>query len=197
MKAISIIENEHRSLAAVLHGMLYLVHDIRDHGTAPDFDLLGAMIYYIDAFPERYHHPKEDRYLFRALRSRCPEAEPLLDRLEGEHAAGARKIRDLEQLLARYQHGGASRFAQFLAAVEDYADFHWKHMRAEEEDVLPLARKHLLGRGLGGDRRGVPRSRRSDAGREGRRRVSGALHPHRQSRTATHRRGTGAQPRGR
>ena len=143
MKAISIIENEHRSLAAVLHGMLYLVHDIRDRGTAPDFNLLGAMIYYIDAFPERYHHPKEDRYLFRALRSRSPEAEPLLDRLEGEHAAGARRIRDLEQLLARYQHGGASRFLQFLAAVEDYADFHWKHMRAEEEDVLPLARKHL------------------------------------------------------
>ena len=46
------------SLAAVLHGMLHLVHAIRDRGALPDFNVLGAMIYYIDAFPERFHHPQ-------------------------------------------------------------------------------------------------------------------------------------------
>ena len=60
MQADRIIQDEHRSLAAVLHGMLYLVHDIRDRGAKPSFDVFGAMIYYIDAFPERFHHPKED-----------------------------------------------------------------------------------------------------------------------------------------
>jgi hypothetical protein len=30
-----------------------------------------------------------------------------------------------------------------MAAVEDYAAFHWEHMRAEEKEVLPLAEKHL------------------------------------------------------
>jgi len=30
VQAIRIIQEEHRSLAAVLHGMLYLVHEIRD-----------------------------------------------------------------------------------------------------------------------------------------------------------------------
>ena len=53
MEAIRIIQDEHRSLAAVLHGMLYLVHETRDRGAKSDFDLLGAMVYYIDAFPER------------------------------------------------------------------------------------------------------------------------------------------------
>ena len=28
-------------------------------------------------------------------------------------------------------------------AVDAYADFHWKHMRREETEVLPLAEKHL------------------------------------------------------
>ena len=93
MRAIHIIEDEHRSLAAVLHGLLYLVREIRDHGMKPPFDVLGAMVYYIDAFPERFHHPKEDGYLFLRLRARCPEARPLLDRLEAEHVAGAEKIR--------------------------------------------------------------------------------------------------------
>jgi hemerythrin-like domain-containing protein len=138
-----IIHDEHRSLAAVLHGMLHLVHAIRDRGVRPDFNVLGAMIYYIDAFPERFHHPKEDEYLFHFLRIRHPDAKPLLDRLQGEHRTGAEKIRTLEQTLARYQQGGAKEFASFLAAVEDYAEFHWQHMKTEENEVMPLARKHL------------------------------------------------------
>jgi len=143
MEAIRIIQDEHRSLAAVLHGMLYLVHEIRDRGTKPDFDVLGAMVYYIDAFPERFHHPKEDHYLFARLRLRHPDAALLLDRLQIEHRVGAQKIRTLEQALTRYQQGGATEFSPFMAAVESYAAFHWDHMRAEEKELLPLAEKHL------------------------------------------------------
>ncbi|HEV2979339.1 MAG TPA: hemerythrin domain-containing protein [Casimicrobiaceae bacterium] len=143
MEAIRIIQDEHRSLAAILHGMLYLVHEIRDRGANPDFDLFGAMIYYVDAFPERFHHPKEDQYLFWLLRIRHREATPLLERLQKEHRMGAEKIRTLEQALARYKQGGPTEFSKFMAAVEDYAAFHWEHMRAEEKEVLPLAEKHL------------------------------------------------------
>ena len=141
--AINVIRSEHRSIAAVLHGLLYLVGEIRAGRSAARFDALRAMVHYIDAFPERFHHPKEDAYLFRVLRIRCPDAVPLLDRLEGEHWTGAHKIRLLEQALARYQNGGAAEFPKFAAAVEDYAAFHWSHMRAEEDEVLPLAEKHL------------------------------------------------------
>jgi len=143
MQAIRIIRDEHRAIAAILHGMLFLVRKIRDRGATPDFNLFGAMIYYIDAFPERLHHPKEDRYLFHVLRIRHPDSVSLLDRLEDEHRTGAYKIRALEQALARYQHGGVSEFPDFAKAVEDYAAFHWNHMRAEEDEVLPLAEKHL------------------------------------------------------
>ena len=92
MKAIDIIHDEHRSLAAVLHGMLYLVRDIRLRGTEPKFDVLGAMVYYIDAFPERFHHPKEDAYLFRLLKLRYRDAAPLIEKkcgipvVTGSHA---------------------------------------------------------------------------------------------------------------
>jgi len=110
--------------------MLHMVREIREHAAEPNFEAFGAMVYYIDAFPERFHHPKEDRYLFRLLRLRCPQASAILDRLEEEHRIGAHKIRTLEQALARYQ-------------VDDYADFHWKHMGAEEKEVLPLARTYL------------------------------------------------------
>ena len=100
--SIRIIEDEHRSLAAVLHGMLYLVRQTREHGAKPDFKVLGAMLYYIDAVPERFHHPKEDKYLFALLRARCAEARPVLDRLQAEHRTGAEKIRSLAHALTRY-----------------------------------------------------------------------------------------------
>ena len=143
MRAIQIIEDEHRSLAAVLHGLLYLVREIRLRGTAPDFELLGAMLHYIDAFPERFHHPKEDAYLFRRLRERDPGAAQVLDRLEAEHRDGVKHIQRLKDALARYQHEGAREFAGFAKGVADFASFHWEHMRVEETDVLPRARKHL------------------------------------------------------
>jgi len=143
MEAIRIIKDEHRSLGAVLHGMLYLVHRTRDRGDKPNFDLLGAMVYYIDAFPEGFHHPKEDQYLFRLLRIRFPDSAEVLDRLKQEHRLGAEKIRTLEQALARYQQGGADEFSNFLTAVEAYAAFHWTHMKTEEHVILPMAEKYL------------------------------------------------------
>lgn len=143
MKALRVIYDEHHALSAVLHAMLQLVLDIRDHGEEPDFTLFSAMIYYIDAFPERFHHPKEDQYLFRMLRLRHPKSAPLLDRLHQDHVAGAEKIRTLEQALIRYQAAGDPEFSSFLAAVESYAAFHRMHMRTEEQEVLPLAREHL------------------------------------------------------
>src|SRR5579884_3922217 len=106
MQAVHTILDEHRSIAAVLHGMLYLVWEIRLRGTSPHFNVLRAMIYYIDTFVERFHHPKEDAYLFRALCLRYPDAAALIERLASEHRAGTGKIRLLEQTLTRYEAGG-------------------------------------------------------------------------------------------
>ena len=141
-QASTIILIEHRSLDAIIQGMLYLVRDIRI-GAKPNFEVLGAMVNYIDAFPERVHHPKEDAYLFKRLRERHAGAVPLLDSLEADHRKGAKKIRDLEQALMRYQRGGEPQFAAFEKAVAEYADFQWKHMSVEETEVLPLARQYL------------------------------------------------------
>jgi hemerythrin-like domain-containing protein len=143
VQAKRIIEDEHRSLAAVLHGMLYVIREIRYVRIKPDFVLLGAMVHYIDAFLEQFHHPKEDAYLFKLLGSRYPGAAPLLERLKQEHESGAVKLRKLQQALTRYQHGGSAQFPEFAALAADFAAFHWEHMRLEENDLLPLAARHL------------------------------------------------------
>ena len=143
MRAIRIIQDEHRALAAVLHGILYLVREIRYRGAKPNFDLFEAMVDYIHAFPERFHHPKEEAHLFPILRLRSVDAAALLDRLQGEHRASADKIRALERALAHYREEGAEAFAPFGAAVADYAAFHWDHAHAEENELLPLTEAFL------------------------------------------------------
>jgi len=143
MRAIEIIHDEHRSLAAVLHGMLFLIREIRlRHSPAP-FDVLGAMIHYIDAFPERFHHPKEDAYLFKRLVERLPSTAADVERVSSEHRRGAEMIRTLEHALFAYQHGGNAEFPKFAEAAAAYAAFHWEHMRFEEDVLIPMARTHL------------------------------------------------------
>jgi branched-chain amino acid transport system ATP-binding protein len=139
MQALSIIRDEHRSLAAVLHGMMYLVREIRLADTAPDFDVLEAMVGYVESFVERCHHPKEDRYLFRLLRRCRPEAIPLIERLEEEHRSGDARIRALRAALADYRARGAEAFPAFAAAAAGYSAFNYAHMRAEETEILPMA----------------------------------------------------------
>lgn len=143
MQAIRIIEHEHRSLAAVLHGLLYVMREIRYGGTEPDFGLLSAMLHYIDTFSERFHHPKEDAYLFERLGARNPAAASLIDRLQQEHHSGAVKLRALRQALMHYQQAGSTAFPEFAARAAGYAAFHWDHMRLEEDQLLPLAKAHL------------------------------------------------------
>jgi hemerythrin-like domain-containing protein len=72
--AIQTIRDEHRSISAVLHGLRYLAKQMVDSPVQPDFAVFRAMIRYIDEFPERLHHPKEEKYLFpgrRASRTPC------------------------------------------------------------------------------------------------------------------------------
>ena len=142
MKSIEIIRDEHRSIAAVIEGLRHVLAEIDARRMAPDFNLLAAMFRYIEAFPERLHHPKEDAYLFARLRLRRPDAAPLLDRLHAEHEQGRLRFAELKAALERYRKD-AGTFQSFRERVERYARFHWRHMRQEEDEVLPLAAEAL------------------------------------------------------
>lgn len=141
--ALRIIRDEHLAIASVLYSLRTLVRQIRDQNTAPDFRLLGAMLDYIVVFPERLHHPKEDRYLFAALERRCSEAAAAIRELQQQHRQGADLIENLKATLTAYIQNETAGFPAFAAAVEDYARFHWQHMIKEEDEILPLAERWL------------------------------------------------------
>lgn len=142
-KAIRILRDEHRSISAVLQGLQQLARMALNAAVQPEFAVFRAMIHYIDAFPERLHHPKEDDYLFARLLARDAAARPLVERLKAEHVEGARLVRELERAVLAFEAGWPQGAREFAAAVDAYADFHWKHMRCEERELLPLAEAAL------------------------------------------------------
>jgi hemerythrin-like domain-containing protein len=142
-ESIGIIQDEHRSISSVLQALKHLTRIAQDATIKPEFKAFRAMIRYIDEYPERLHHPKEDQFLFARLAARCPEARPLIERLESEHKEGARLIRELERALLFVEDSSPDGWTDFADMVEQYAQFHWDHMRLEEKELLPLAERHF------------------------------------------------------
>ena len=139
--ALNIIKDEHRSIAAVLHGMQELVRRIRERAAKIDPRVFKAMLYYLDTFTERMHHPKEDQYLFSPLRLIGGGHSALIAELEREHAEGENALRRVEQYLIRYEEGGEKEFPEFAREVDRFVEGYWEHMRKEEDQVFPLAEK--------------------------------------------------------
>ena len=143
MRLLQSLYDEHRAIAAVLAAMDALIRERRTHGKRVDPKVFRAMLYYLDVFPERLHHPKEETFLFAKLRARTKEGAEVLDELAREHASGEESIRALEQALVRYEEGGEGEFPAFADAADRFVADYRDHMRREEHDVMPLAERVL------------------------------------------------------
>lgn len=142
-KALSIIQNEHRNLAAVLYCLKSLIRELEKEQKKPDFKAFHGILTYLDSFLHYYHHPKENIYLFPALCRRYNEAHKIVDSLEREHERGDELLNDLRRSLSIYEFSGAPAFADFRDSVNAYVEFERDHAMKEERELLPLARTHL------------------------------------------------------
>ncbi|MEO7152620.1 MAG: hemerythrin domain-containing protein [Burkholderiaceae bacterium] len=145
---LAVIRNEHRALSAMLRAIVLLLAGHRRHRTLPDFGALRAMLFYVDEFPQKLHHPKETQLLFPMLRGHGAATDALLDRLDHDHARGEHLIQGLEHALLGFEMLGdagqpESRRAVFETAIRLYVRFYLEHMRIEEAEVLPLAQAVL------------------------------------------------------
>ena len=141
--AAGIIYEEHAAVSAVLQSLLAMIRQGPETEPERFFDVLRAMLFYIDEFPERRHHPKESRLLFPKLVRACPELMPVINRLENDHVAGESNVRELQHLLLAWELIGESRREAFESQAREYVDFYLKHMRTEETELMPAAEKSL------------------------------------------------------
>lgn len=146
-RAVAIIRDEHRSLAAVMHAWMHALATASASGVPPDAALLRAIVRYLRNFPAALHHPKEEEHLFRRLRERTDTCRAELDELQRQHERDAQWLDTLAQGVeilieadAASRPAAADRLAQDVGA---YARFLWDHMGREEGVILPAAQAHL------------------------------------------------------
>jgi hemerythrin-like domain-containing protein len=141
-RVLDTLREEHCSLTTVLALLEKLLHDVAELKSEPDFVLLSSALYYIDDFPERVHHPKEDEHIFACLRKRTAAYNEILDRLQAEHIRSSSLAGIVERALVHYQGGAPEGLERLRSAVSAYSALLTDHMRKEEQ-LFESARDHL------------------------------------------------------
>ncbi len=100
--AYRIIRSEHYEIDLVMRCLHNLADALHREAWRPDFDLLLLILHYVESFPATFHHPKEEDYLFKAVRCRKPETGPMFDQLCDDRAEGVALASDLRQSLETY-----------------------------------------------------------------------------------------------
>ncbi len=139
--ALDILQREHRALGAVLHCFEQLLGEIRKQQLEPDFALFEAIIAYIQDFPDRFHHPKEDEIFFPRLLERAPEQRETIATLQSQHHDGVRSTNELKWKFAAWKEKGERAFPSFDEAARLFIDFQRRHIGLEEREVIPAARR--------------------------------------------------------
>ena len=141
--SLQTIREEHASLAAMLQSLRMMLK--RGPGKDPQryFDVLGAMLFYIDEFPEKLHHTKETTLLFPRVLKAAPHVADTVERLDCDHHKSETGVRELQHLLAAWELLGETRRKAFEDYCERYIDAYMEHMKLEETVILPEAEKHL------------------------------------------------------
>jgi hemerythrin-like domain-containing protein len=142
-RALTVIRDEHTAVRSMLRSLQMMMR--QGPGDAPErfFDVMRAMLFYIDEFPEKLHHPRESDLLFPKLARARPDLLPVIRRLEFDHMRGEGKVRELQHLLLAWELLGESRREALREAVDTYVEFYLEHMRIEETQVLPAATQAL------------------------------------------------------
>jgi len=142
-RALQLLRDEHNAVAAVLRSLQLMMANGPGDAPIRFFDVLRAMLFYIDEFPERLHHPSESNVLFPRIARARPDVMPVISRLEKDHVQGESRVRELQHLLLAWELLGESRREAFAQALQDYVEFYLRHMRLEETEILPVAQACL------------------------------------------------------
>ncbi|HEX4233359.1 MAG TPA: universal stress protein [Caldimonas sp.] len=147
-RAIGIIRDEHRSLAAVMHAWLQALAQARRGGTAADPALMRSIVELLQQFPMLTQHPQEQAQLFARLRERTTSCHAELDELERQRQRDGQLVAALARQVGALATADESAQPAATAALQDevsrYAGFLWDHLGRKEGVILPAAQRHLL-----------------------------------------------------
>lgn len=94
----------------------------------------------MDFFALHIHHESEDLVLWDRLVERSPGCAPHVAQMKAQHAEVAALLREVEPLVAPWRRRADAATRDRLAdGVERLRDTLFRHLRPEEDDILPVA----------------------------------------------------------
>jgi len=143
MEAMSVIQREHRAIAAVVHCFEQLLRETHSGSLKAPIDVFELILIYMRDFPDKLHHPKEDDYLFAALEKRAPKLKKAIGDLKRQHDEGDRLTIEMLEKLEVLKADPEGAFKDFEQAANEFIEFQRGHLVFEETKVMPTARKAL------------------------------------------------------
>ena len=140
--ALAIIRAEHAAFDGALSWIRGHLDLARAHRIAPDPGTFGQGLAFIATFMESFHHPKEDEFLFKAVRERTRKADEVLADLQQQHAQMPEQFRSLRLALGGTRQGATSQLDDFADLVGRFADSQVEHMSLES-GVFAMAERVL------------------------------------------------------
>lgn len=103
-------------------------------------DVLSSLVGFISEFADRYHHGKEERYLFPALERRgIAIADGPLGIITSEHLAEQELTADMKSAIEGYREFDVESARAFAWAARRYADHLLGHMVREDALLFRIA----------------------------------------------------------
>jgi len=134
--AVQLIHQDHVNLDKVLTVLLEVGGGLPEHRSEDAISVLNDCVYYIQVFPERVHHPKEEAVLFPFVRRKRPDLAPVLDELEAQHEQGRKAIDGIAEGLRKLESDWTGNREAFQNQVRSYVESQREHMSIEEREIL-------------------------------------------------------------
>jgi branched-chain amino acid transport system ATP-binding protein len=146
MLTLQILQAEHRNmwrLASAMDTLARELHRRESRAAQHDLRTIGLMLDYIDAFTDRFHHPKEDDYLFKLLWERSEPAREHIELLQQQHRDGPKYREQLKSQISARLDGREVDLSALQADIAQFCGHLTEHIKLEESTLMPLARQAL------------------------------------------------------
>jgi hemerythrin-like domain-containing protein len=138
-----ILKHEHRVIEQALRALDGICLNLKTGDIVPP-EALGQLLDFARNFADRFHHKKEETYLFPALSPNVlPKDGEALRFLIEEHQTERRLIAELELAFGEYCRGDSAAVKRIIETANSYRDHLVGHMREEEAILFRLAEEVL------------------------------------------------------
>lgn len=140
-QAIDRIQSDHRNTIRLLQ---LLEREARhlESGAFTDFPLISDIMRYVVDYSDLYHHPLEDE-MFALLKKKDRNRADSVDECHGDHERLAQDSQALLDRATQIQGNAVFPREQVVKQIREFVDCYRKHMKLEEDELLPAAKAAL------------------------------------------------------